>query len=185
MLYPPNFWVSLRLSVRPSAVDHSCPLHNFDTVRHNFTKLGTNIMHNQTTCRVCEIIPLYNVQCRNRVRSITLIPLEIISQNLVEIESMTRRRAEIKTVTQPTLIPFEIISQNLVQIKVWPDFDCELLLLLHFFRFYAPFVILYMVSMEIVSFCRIIPLCNFQYRNHAHSITLISFQIISQNLIQI
>ena len=26
MLYPPNFWVS----VRPSAVDHSCQLHNFD-----------------------------------------------------------------------------------------------------------------------------------------------------------
>ena len=42
-----------------------------------------------------------------------------------------------------------------------------------------------MVSMEILSFCRIIPLCNFQYRNHVHSITLISFQIISQNLVQI
>ena len=40
------------------------------------------------------------------------------------------------------------------------------------------------VSMEIVSFCRM-PLCNFQYRNHVHSITLISFQIISQNLLQI
>ena len=39
--------------------------------------------------------------------------------------------------------------------------------------------------MEILSFCRIIPLCNFQYRNHVHSITLISFQIISQNLVQI
>ena len=37
-----------------------------------------------------------------------------------------------------------------------------------------------MVSMEIVTFCRIIPLCNFQCRNHVHSITLISFQIISQ-----
>ena len=42
-----------------------------------------------------------------------------------------------------------------------------------------------MVSMEIVSFCRIIPLGNFQHRNHVHSITLISFQIISQNLVQI
>ena len=42
-----------------------------------------------------------------------------------------------------------------------------------------------MASMEIVSFCRIIPLCNFQYRNHVHSITLISFQIILQNLLQI
>ena len=38
-------------SVRPSAVDHSCPLHNFDTFRDNFTKLGTNIKHDQTTCR--------------------------------------------------------------------------------------------------------------------------------------
>ena len=33
------------LSVRPSAVDHSCPLHNFDTVRDNFTKLGIKIKH--------------------------------------------------------------------------------------------------------------------------------------------
>ena len=38
-------------SVRPSAVDHSCPLHNFDTVQDNFTKLATNIKHDQTTCR--------------------------------------------------------------------------------------------------------------------------------------
>ena len=43
--------LSVRLSVRPSAVEHSCPLHNFDTVRDNFTKLGTNINHDQTTCR--------------------------------------------------------------------------------------------------------------------------------------
>ena len=34
----------------PSAV-HLCPLHNFDTVRDNFTKLGTNIKHDQATCR--------------------------------------------------------------------------------------------------------------------------------------
>ena len=27
-------------SVCPSAVEHSCPLHNFDTIRDNFTKLG-------------------------------------------------------------------------------------------------------------------------------------------------
>ena len=38
-------------SVRPSAVDHSCPLYNFDTVQDNFTKLGTNVAHDQTTCR--------------------------------------------------------------------------------------------------------------------------------------
>ena len=43
--------LSVRPSVRPSAVDHSCPLHNFDTVRDNFMKLGTNIKHDQTTCR--------------------------------------------------------------------------------------------------------------------------------------
>ena len=41
--------LSVGLSVRPSAVDHSCPLHNFDPVRDNFTKLGTNIKHDQTT----------------------------------------------------------------------------------------------------------------------------------------
>ena len=38
-------------SVRPLAVDHSCPLYNFDTVQDNFTKLGTNVKHDQTTCR--------------------------------------------------------------------------------------------------------------------------------------
>ena len=39
------------LSVRPAAVDHSCPLYNFDTVQDNFTKLGTNVKHDQTMCR--------------------------------------------------------------------------------------------------------------------------------------
>ena len=43
--------LSGRPSVRPSAVDHLCPLHNFRTVRDNFMKLGTNIKHDQTTCR--------------------------------------------------------------------------------------------------------------------------------------
>ena len=33
-------------------------------------------------------------------------------------------------------------------------------------------------------FCGIIPLCNFQYRNGVCSITLILFEIISQNLVQ-
>ena len=33
-------------------------------------------------------------------------------------------------------------------------------------------------------FCGIIPLCNFQYGNGVCSITLILFQIISQNLVQ-
>ena len=84
------------------------------------------------------IIPHCNFPYRNRVRSITLIPFEIISQNLVEIQSMTRRRAEINNgysnyifcgiiplcnfpyrnrVRFITLIPFEIISRNLAQIK--------------------------------------------------------------------
>ena len=33
----------------------------------------------------CGIIPLCNVQYRNRVRSITLMPFKIISQNLAQI----------------------------------------------------------------------------------------------------
>ena len=47
----PSELLSVRPSVRPSAVEHSCPVHNFDTVRDNFTKLGTNVKHDQTTCR--------------------------------------------------------------------------------------------------------------------------------------
>ena len=30
-----------------------------------------------------------------------------------------------------------------------------------------------------------IPLCNFQYNNRVHSITLIPFEVISQNLVEI
>ena len=47
----PSVRPSLRPPVRPSAVEHSCPVHHFDTVRDNFTKLGTNVKHDQTTCR--------------------------------------------------------------------------------------------------------------------------------------
>ena len=47
----PSELLSVCPSVRPSAVDHSCPLHNFDTVGDNFMKLGINIKHDQTTCR--------------------------------------------------------------------------------------------------------------------------------------
>ena len=43
--------LSVRPSVRPSAAHNSCPLHNFDTVRDNFTKLDRNIKHDQSTCR--------------------------------------------------------------------------------------------------------------------------------------
>ena len=49
-----------------------------------------------------------------RVRSITLIPCEIISQNLTQIQSMTRQRAEINnghsTYIFCGLIPFVIFS---------------------------------------------------------------------------
>ena len=44
-------YLPANLAVRPSAVDHSCPLNNFDTIQDNFTKLGTNIKHDQMTCR--------------------------------------------------------------------------------------------------------------------------------------
>ena len=47
----PSVCPSVRPSVRPSAVHHSCPLHNFNTVRNNFTKPGTNIKHDQMICR--------------------------------------------------------------------------------------------------------------------------------------
>ena len=47
----PSELLSVCPSVRPSAVDHSCPLYNFDTIQDNFTKLGTNVKHDQTTCR--------------------------------------------------------------------------------------------------------------------------------------
>ena len=47
----PSELLSVRPSVRPSAVEHSCPVHNFDTVRDNFTKFGTNVKHDQMTCR--------------------------------------------------------------------------------------------------------------------------------------
>ena len=57
----PSELLSVCPSVRPSAVEHSCPVHNFDTVRDNFTKLGRNIKHgtklgrnikhDQMTCR--------------------------------------------------------------------------------------------------------------------------------------
>ena len=85
----------------------------------------------------CGIIPLCNFQYRNRVRSLSLIPFAIMSQNLVEIYSMTRRRAE---------------NNN---------------------------------GHSTCIFCGIIPLCNFQYTNCVHFITLIPFEIISQNWVEI
>ena len=85
--------LSVRPSVRPSAVDHSCPLHNSDIVRDNFKYITiynmirrrAEINNRHSTYIFGGIIPLCNFQYRNRVRSITLIPLEIISQNLAQI----------------------------------------------------------------------------------------------------
>ena len=76
------------------------------------TRGGAEIDNGHSTYIFCGIIPLCNFQYRNRVHSITLIPFEIISQNLVEIQSMTGRHAEINN-TQ----------------------------FLHFWRNYSPFVI--------------------------------------------
>ena len=101
------------------------------------TRQHAEIKNRHSTYIFCGIIPLCNFQTRNRVHSITLISFEIISQNLVEIYSMTRQRAEINN-GHSTYI-----------------------------------------------FCGIIPLCSFQYKNRIRSITLIPFQIISQNLAQI
>ena len=47
----PSEILSVCPSVRPSAVHHLCPLYSFDTVRDNFTKLGTDIKHDQMMCR--------------------------------------------------------------------------------------------------------------------------------------
>ena len=119
-----------------------------------------------------------------RVRSITLIPFEIISRNLA------RRRAQIKDghstyifcgiillfnfhyrnrVRSITLIPFEIISQNLVEMLSMTRRRAEV----------------NNVTPTNFFFCGIIPLCNFQYRNCVRSITLIPSKIISQILVEI
>ena len=83
------------------------------------------------------VCPSVRQRLNIHVRSITLIPFEIISRNLVQILTMIRRRAEIN--------------------------NCH----------------------STYIFCGIIPLCNFQYRNRVRSITLILFEIISQNLVEI
>ena len=45
---------SVRSYVRPS-INFSCPLHNSDSVKDVFMKLGTNINHHQTMCREQEM----------------------------------------------------------------------------------------------------------------------------------
>ena len=95
------------------------------------TRQGAEINNGHSTYIFSGIIPLCNFQYRNRVHSITLIPFEIISQNLVEIESMTDDVQRLTTDAPPaflvelfpfvifpyrnfvhsiTLIPFENIS---------------------------------------------------------------------------
>ena len=166
------------------------------------TRRHAEIKNSLSTYIFCGIIPLCNFQYRNRARSITLIPFEIISRNLVQC------KAEIKTGHSTYIIcwiislfnfrhKYSVRSLTLIRFdnftKLGTNKSMTILWLwtvptsTFFFGFsvLCHFVILYMVSMEIVSFCRIIPLCNFQYRNHVHSITLISFQIISQKLVQI
>ena len=51
----------------------------------SMTRLCAEINNGNLTYIFCGIIPLCNFQYRNGVRSITLIPFKIISQNLVEI----------------------------------------------------------------------------------------------------
>ena len=65
-----------------------------------------------------------------------------------------RHRYRVRSIS---LIRFEIISRNLVQIK----YDQTLIVncySIYIFSVLCHFVILYMVSIEIVSFCRIISL---------------------------
>ena len=78
------------------------------------TRRRAEVNNIYSTYIFCEIIPLCNFQYRNRVRSITLIPFEIMSQNLVELYSMTRRGAEINnghfTYIFAELFPFVMYS---------------------------------------------------------------------------
>ena len=141
------------------------------------TRRRAEINNGHSTYIFCGIITLCNFQYRNdRVRSITLIPFEIISQNLV-----TKRRAEINNghstyifcgiiplcnfqyrnrVRPITLIPFEIISQNLVEMP-------------HMTRRYAEIN----NDHSTYIFCGIIPLRNFQYRNRVRSFTKLGTNI--------
>ena len=65
-----------------------------------------------------ELYSFFNFQYRNCVRSITLIPFEIMSQNLVEIQSMSRRGAKINKGHSIYIfcgiIPFDIFSVEIV-----------------------------------------------------------------------
>ena len=83
------------------------------------TRQGAEINNGHSTYIFCGIIPLCNFQYKNRVHSITLIPFEIISPNLVEIESMTEDMQRLATVAPSAfwaelfsfvIFPIEIVS---------------------------------------------------------------------------
>ena len=153
------------------------------------TRRRAEINNGHSTYIFCGNIPLCNFQYRNCVHSITLIPFEIISRNFAQILSMTRRCAEINNgrstytfcgiitlcnfqygnrVPFITLIPLEIITLKLAQILSMAGRLAEIN------NGHSTYI-----------FCGIIPLCNFQYRNCVRSITLLPFEIISQNFVEI
>ena len=84
---------SVCLSVRQWLIIRvrSITLIPFETISRNLAQIQSmtrgraEINNGHSIYIFCGIIPLCNFQYRNRVPSITLIPLEIISQNLVEI----------------------------------------------------------------------------------------------------
>ena len=82
------------------------------------TRRHAEINNRHSTYIFCGIIPLCNFQYRNRVRSITLIPFEIISQNLVEYKAGPDDLQRSTTLTPPTffveLFPFVIFRIEIV-----------------------------------------------------------------------
>ena len=156
------------------------------------TRQHAEIKNGRSTYIFCGIISFCNFHYKN------CVPFEIISQNLAQMLSLTSHFADIfswnilflnfrqrNRVRSITLILFQIISLKLGTNKSMSRLWLWAVTPSRCFALLCPFVILYMVSMEIVFFCRSIPLRNFQYRNHVHFLTLILFQIISQNLVQI
>ena len=75
------------------------------------TRRCAEIKNGYSTYIFFGIIPLCNFQYRNRVHSITLIPFEIILQNLVEIYIIPLSNFPYRNCAHSiTLIPFDIIS---------------------------------------------------------------------------
>ena len=67
------------------------------------TRQGAESMYHNSTYIIYRIMPLCKLQCKNRVRSITLKPFEIILENLEQIYNKIRRRAEDKTIPPSTI----------------------------------------------------------------------------------